>query len=162
MELEVEGGGDLVDFNVFKRLKQLERLWVSGGFYAPNLRLENVGALTTFENLVTLGFHEFGSVDLKFLEDMRKLEAFFCEYASDVKNVESIGNLKNLKSLELVGIPMDNIDFFDMLDENVEIDLCGVKIKEEVNLSSPERFKVMHIEDIYIQGRFMGGEYPFS
>ena len=143
--------GNAIDFNVFGPLKKLNSLFVSGGFYS-SMVLENVEALITLENLESLSFHEFGTVDLKFLENMPNLKYFLCGWADEVKNIDSIGRMKGLESLELDCIKMDSIDFFDLLDDGVELDLCGLEIREQVDLSKFDRFKTKNLEEIDVCG----------
>jgi len=41
-----------------------------------------------------------------------------------------------------------NIDFLDSLDDSVELDLCGLEIREQVDLSKLDRFRTKEIEEV--------------
>ncbi|MBR5769874.1 MAG: hypothetical protein IKX98_07195 [Clostridia bacterium] len=121
--------GRAVDFRSFSCLHKLKSLFVSGGDYS-SIPFVETDSLTTMKNLSSLTFHEFGAVDLSFLEYMPWLEEFFCGWANEVSNISSIGRLVHLKSLSLMDIRLDNLDFLDNLPDTVELD-WSVKIAKD-------------------------------
>ena len=113
--------GREVDFRAFSCLHKLKSLFVSGGEIS-NIPFVETDALKTMKNLSSLSFHEFGSVDLSFLENMQWLEEFFCGWADEVSNISAISKLVHLRSLTLMDICLDNLDFLDNLPDTVELE----------------------------------------
>lgn len=130
---------DGLDFSIFTYLPNLEDLWISGGDVS-DMELKNPEKLTSLKHLKALGFHEFGRVDLHFLEEMPWIEEFFCGYAGVVRHVDSIGKLISLKSLELVGFDVNNLNFLDNLPGNTVVSLCGMDVYAGIDVSGFERF----------------------
>ncbi len=93
--------GHEVDCRVFANLPKLEDLLISGGDIS-SMNITHTDALSCLHNLKELTFHEFGTVDLAFLEKMSQLKLFCCSYSNQVENIESIRNLTELQHLELV------------------------------------------------------------
>ena len=143
-----------LDFGVFASLIDLEWLFVSGGDIS-SIDLIDLDALTGLKKLKTLHLHEFGSVDLSFLEQMPWIEDFFCGYANEVINIDSIGKLLNLKSLDLVDVEMDNLDFLDRLPDEMELDLCGDEVHAGVDVEKLNRFANAEISDMTVNGEYL-------
>lgn len=138
-ELDLVYWGQAVDFRAFSCLKELRSLSVSGGDDSSIPFIET-DALTTMKNLSSLTFHEFGDVDLGFLENMPWLEAFFCGWPNEVSNISSIGKLIHLQSLSLMDIRLNNLDFLDNLPDTVELDWCVDIAKEGYEPEKLQRF----------------------
>lgn len=120
--------GRSVDFRAFSCLQNLEFLVVSGGDYS-SIPFIATDALASMKKLTSLTFHEFGTVDLSFLENMPWLEVFFCGWPNKVTNVSSIGKLANLQELTLLEMRLDDLDFLDPLPDTVKLDFI-VKVKK--------------------------------
>lgn len=147
--------GNILDFNVFTDLPELESLYISGGDIS-SMTLTNLCALTNHRKLKALHFHEFGTVDLAFLEKMPWIEDFFCGYANEVINVDSIGTLVNLKSLELIDLEMDNLNFLDHLSDEMTLDLCGDEVHSGIDMDKLKRFAEIDICEITVNGHCIG------
>lgn len=119
--------GGPVDFRAFSCLQNLETLIVSGGDYS-SIPFVETDALASMKNLTSLTFHEFGTVDLSFLESMPWLEEFFCGWPNKVTSVSSIGKLINLRELTLMDMYLDDLDFLDTLPDTVTLDFV-VEVK---------------------------------
>ena len=119
--------GEPVDFRAFSCLQNLESLVVSGGDYSSIPFIET-DALISMKKLTSLTFHEFGTVDLSFLESMPWLEEFFCGWPNKVTNISSIGKLINLRELTLMDMYLDDLDFLDTLPDTVTLDFA-VEVK---------------------------------
>lgn len=132
--------GRAVDFREFSCLQNLESLTVSGGDYS-SIPFTETEALTSLKKLTSLTFHEFGTVDLSFLERMPWLELFFCGWPNEAANVASIGKLPHLQELLLYDMRLDNLDFFDELPDTVKLDL-GIEIAKEGY--APEKLRRFH------------------
>ena len=119
--------GGAVDFRDFSCLQNLESLVVSGGDYSSIPFIET-DALISMKKLTSLTFHEFGTVDLGFLERMPWLEEFFCGWPNKVTNVSSIGKLIRLQKLTLMDMYLDDLNFLDTLPDTVTLDFI-VEVK---------------------------------
>ena len=155
-ELYLTGGndGNGVDFRSFLPLARLKNLTVSGGLYS-SMNLCNLEALAELKNLTNLWLHEFGKVDLKPLEKMDSLEHLFCGYADSVENVEVIGKLVHLKSLELVDFEVDNLEFLDTLPDAVCLELGGMSIHKDYDLSKLSRFEKLDMYENTVAGKWI-------
>lgn len=131
--------GPSIDFRAFSCLSRLEDLYVSGGDYSsiPFLHTEGLISLKRLKSLV---FHEFGTVDLLFLESMPWLEEFVCGWANRVTNISSIGKLTNLRRLVLIDLQMDDLAFLDNLPDSMELELDGYAEKN-IDEEKLRRFK---------------------
>lgn len=140
-----------VDFRVFRHLKNLAWLFVSGGS-SSDIDFLNLGALTDLHSLRNLRLHEFGTVDLKPLEQLPWLTDLFCGYANEVRNVESIGTLKNLKELELVDIKVENLEFLDALPDDLSLELCGVDVRTGFAPDQLRHFAEYDVCEMFVDG----------
>ena len=104
--------------------------------------------LTEMKQLEEVSFHEFGSVDLQFLRDMPQIKIFFCGWANRIEHIDAIGFLTNLKSLTMIYVDMDNLDFLDTLPEDIEIELCALKVKEGIQMEKLVRFPNHNYDDL--------------
>lgn len=150
LSLEYGNHDDILDFNVFKNLTNLEGLFVSGGDVS-GMDLVNLELLKSHKKLKKLWLHEFGTVNLEFLKDMPWLEDFFCGYADEVFNVDNIGCLVNLKSLELVDFEVDNLSFLDSLPDTMSLSLCALGVLEgfgECEMEKLKRFKKLDVDEM--------------
>lgn len=129
--------GEPVDFRAFSCLQNLESLVVSGGDYSSIPFIET-DALISMKKLTSLTFHEFGTVDLSFLENMPWLEEFFCGWPNKVTSVSSIGKLINLRELTLMDMYLDDLEFLDTLPDTVTLDF-GVEVK--ISGYKPEKLR---------------------
>lgn len=96
--------------------------------------------LTELKQLVEITFHEFGSVDLQFLRDMPQIKTFFCGWADHVEHIEAIESLTHLESLTLISVEMDDLVFLDTLPEDMEIELCALKVRDGIPMEKLGRF----------------------
>lgn len=153
--LYLTGGDDEegVDFRNFLPLTSLTTLMVSGGARS-DMNLCHLEALTELKNLTDLCLHEFGSVDLKPLENMVWLKRFFCGYAAAVANVEIIRNLVHLEYLELVDFEVEDLCFVEALPETMELTIGGMRIKQKYDLSRLERFKEREMFENTVAGEW--------
>lgn len=139
------------DFSKIEHLKKLENFTISGGDLS-GMELINTDALLNLPNLKILYFHEFGSVDLSPLRQMEQLEFFFCGYADEVRNIDTLKYLTNLNHLELIDIEVDNLNFLDNFPDDIEIEL-SLDIKNDVDLEKLKRFKKLDLYDTYMNGK---------
>ena len=140
------------DFKWVNYLKKLKSLCISGGDYS-SINLINEKAILNLHELKDIVLHEFGSVDLEFLKDMKQLTSFYCGYANDVLNVDSIGHLQNLKELTLIDIPVNNLEFLNAFDDNLEVEMCALWLPEGFNeskLDNLKRFKYCDVCELKI------------
>ncbi len=153
-ELEVIciSSADEIDFSAFSELRNLECLFVSGGDIS-DIDFINTNALTGLKKLTDLSFHEFGTVDLSFLNQMPWIEEFLCGYAYEVLNIESIGKLKKLESLTLIDIEIENLDFLDSLPDTMSLELCGLEIQNGIDMEKLKRFSETDIDEITVGGK---------
>ncbi len=144
-----------LDFWAFSCLQSLEYLLVSGGDYSsiPFLHTE---ALPALKKLTSLEFHEFGTVDLRFLEDMPWLEEFRCGWPIKVTNISSIGKLINLQVLSLYDMQMENLDFLDDLPDTLSLTLCGNDVKNRINPEKLRRFQEVDVSEMSVGGKDAG------
>ena len=138
---------------MFSELRELETLFVSGGDVS-DIDYVNLGSLTKLKKLKELQLHEFGTVDLAFLEQMPWLEEFFCGWANKVRNIDSIGKLQNLKALDLTDVEMDNLDFLDHLPDEMSLTLCGDIVHSNVNMEKLNRFSESDVCEMTINGQY--------
>lgn len=138
-DLDLVYWGQSVDFRAFSGLQKLKSLMVSGGDYS-SIPLIETDALTTLKNLSSLTFHEFGNVDLGFLENMPWLEEFICGWANKVLNISSIGKLIHLQNLTLMDICLDNLGFLDNLPDSVMLDWSVEIVKDGYEPEKLRRF----------------------
>ena len=150
-ELNIEYYGSSVDFNCFSHLSSLKELFVSGGDIS-DMSLNNLQALAELKMLKSLTLHEFGDVDLSFLELMDNLEGFYCGYADEVKNIEAVGQLKKLQNLALIGLQVNNLDFLDSLKNDVDVALIGIDMIIPVDSEKLKRFNNIEIDELYVHG----------
>jgi Leucine-rich repeat (LRR) protein len=128
-----------VDLSVLSPLHNLRYLGISGGDVS-SMDILHTEVLTELKQLVEITFHEFGSVDLQFLRDMPQIKTFFCGWADHVEHIEAIGCLTHLESLTLISVEMDDLDFLDTLPEDMEIELCALKVRDGIPMEKLERF----------------------
>ncbi len=129
-----------VDFRYFSCLQNLKTLEVSGGDIS-SMALLYTDALATLKKLDSLILHEFGSVDLSFLENMPWLEHFYCGYANEVKNVAAIGKLINLQELTLIDIKMEDLNYLDSLPSTMDLELCSIETRNGIDTEKLRRFQ---------------------
>jgi hypothetical protein len=112
------------------------------------MNIINLESLLECKKLVYLWFHEFGSIDLFHLKEFYQLKEFACLFANEVKNIESVGYLKKLEYLELTDIEVSNLEFLENLSEETEVSLCGLRIRNEADLSILKRFKKIEADEL--------------
>ena len=134
-----------IDCTVFSTLTELEGICLSGGMQS-NMTFYNCDVLTDLKKLKELWFHEFGSIDLSFLENMTWLEKLFCGYGKEVKNIDCIGKLVNLKELELTDLSINNLRFLGALPCDMALTLCALDVHDGIDLDVINRFPNIDIE----------------
>lgn len=137
--------GAAIDCTALSGLTELEGMCLSGGMKS-NITFYNCDVLAELKGLKELWFHEFGSVDMKFLENMPWLEKFSCGYGKEVKNIDSIGKLVNLKELELTDLSIDNLRFLGALPCDMTLTLCALDLHDGIDLNVINRFPNIDIE----------------
>ena len=140
-----------VDFRVFRHLKNLKWLFVSGGDIS-DIDFLNLDALTDLRSLRNLRLHEFGTVDLKPVEQMPWLSGLFCGYANEVRNAKAIGALKRLKELELIDIKVEDLGFLDTLPDDLALELCGVDVRKGFDPDQLRRFAEYDVCEMFVDG----------
>ena len=140
-----------LDLSVLSELRDLEYLFVSGGDIS-NIDFINTNALTGLKKLTDLSFHEFGTVDLSFLNQMPWIEEFLCGYAYEVLNIESIGKLKKLESLTLIDIEVESLDFLDFLPSTMSLVLYSIEIQNGFDREKLKRFSEIDLDEITAKG----------
>lgn len=143
-------GGE-IDLCGISQLKCLQSLSVSGGDIS-SIDLANTDALAGLPELRRLSFHEFGKVDLKFLEKMPEPECFMCGWADEVKSIDSIRSLKKLKSLTIVAVKMRGIDFLEGFRDELKLEMSAT-IEAAVDINKLNRFSEHYIFEMTINGR---------
>ena len=147
LSLETWSDENVVDFNSFSHLTDLEDLFVSGGDIS-NIDFINLDGICDLPKLNRLSLHEFGTVDLGFLRKMPQLENFMCGWANSVKDIDAIGAHSGLKSLYLVALYLDDLDFLDNLADDIEIELSSLSVKKGIDYGKLARFKNGDFDDI--------------
>jgi len=61
----------------------------------------------------------------------------------------------NLKELTLYGFKADNLEFFELLLESMYLDLCGIEVKREYDLSTLSRLPQRQICEMTIAGNWI-------
>lgn len=140
------------DLRELTGLRKLETLSLSGGDWST-MNFLHIEALSVLQHLRSLGFHEFGSVDLLPLTELPHLDTFFCGWGKDVKHIETVVQLPNLKHLSLIDAEVKSMDFLDELDENVFVELCGIRTSREYNIRKLKRFRQRNICELTIAGK---------
>lgn len=133
-------GSQVFDFKWVNYLEKLKSLCISGGDHS-SINLINETAILNLHELKDIVLHEFGSVDLEFLKDLNQLTSFYCGYANDVLNIDTIAYLQNLKELTLIDIPVNDLEFLNAFDDNLEVELCALWLPEGFNESKLEKLK---------------------
>ena len=141
--------GPCVDLASFRDMADLERLWVSGGDFS-DIDYLNLEALTGLKHLSYLDLHEFGTVDLRPLEDMPQLKTFEVRYAKGVRNIGAIGSMRQLEKLVLDGLYVDDLDFLDALPDTLRLEMCGIRVRGEVDPAKWKRFTEHDICEISV------------
>ena len=162
LNLETWGGNNMVDFNRFSHLEHLRVLCVSGGDIS-DIDYKNLEGLVNLKKLEGLTIHEFGSVDLHPLRSMPWLKGLYCGYANEVFDIEAIATLSNLEALTLIDVKMDNLDFLDNFPDSLVIELCGLKMKTDVDYNKLSRFIEGEFDELedsqYVYLRSIGKAY---
>ena len=162
LNLETWGGNNTVDFNHFSHLIHLRELFVSGGDVS-SIDYKNLEGLVTLKKLESLTLHEFGTVDLHPLRSIPWLKGLYCGYANEVFDIEAIATLSNLEALTLIDVKMDNLDFLDNFPDSLVIELCGLKMKTDVDYNKLSRFIEGEFDELedshYVYLRSIGKAY---
>lgn len=145
--------GDSVDFESFREMLGLESLCVSGGDLS-GINYLNLEALQGLKRLVELELHEFGFADLAPLGFMTQLKWFALRYADKVANIDTINKMVFLKELKLDGLWLDNLDFLDYLPDDVELEMCGIHLYNNVDVRKWKRFKKRDICEIEVKHEY--------
>lgn len=147
--------GGAVDFGWFAHLQDLRSLCVSGGTISDidYLHLESLFPLS---DLHTLVLHEFGSVDLIPLSSMPQIKDFALLYAKKVQGVETIAKMTQLESLRLADIEVPNLSILDALSPQLDLEICGLRVAGELDLSKLTRFPTRDVCEIEVPSK----EYP--
>ena len=140
---------DSIDLRSISPLRNLFNLMISGGDIS-GVELAHPEGLTTLKKLERLTLHEFGYVDLSFLEDMPWLLYFYCGYANSITNSSSLQGLTRLKSLELVDIEIDDFCFLDYLPYGMELTLLDARSKKPLKKEKLRRFNCREISGVPI------------
>ena len=139
------------DTNYLLPLKKLEILFVSGGD-TSDFAFHNFESIAKLPLLNDLGLHEFGTVDLAVLKEMPYIKSFFCGWADKVCNIDAISYLVNLEHLCLIDVTLPNLEFTKTLPDEMSLELCGINILSDVDLSELRRFKECALDEIEIRG----------
>lgn len=140
------------DLRTLAGLRNLETLFLSGGDWSV-MNFLHIEALSELQHLRSLGFHEFGSADLFPLTELPHLDTFFCGWGKDVEHIETVVQLPNLKRLSLIDAEVESMDFLDELDENVFVELCGIRTSREYDIRKLKRFRQRDISELIIAGK---------
>lgn len=139
------------DMGMFRNLKKLRSLFISGGDIS-DMNLLNPEALQELSALEDLSLHEFGSVDLAFLESMPQLRSFLCGYAYHVVHPDSISSLIHLEDLRLVDIKLNDLRFLDSLPDSLELELLACAFPQMIDLKQLDRFRRVVVDEITVMG----------
>ena len=142
--------GDL-DFHMFQNMRQLTHFFITGGDISC-MDLLHPEVLVEMKQLHTVSLHEFGSVDLAFLESMPQLRSFFCGYADHVDHPDAISSLIHLEDLTLVDIKLKDLRFLDTLPDSLELELLACEFPQMIDLKSLDRFRHVDLNEIIIMG----------
>ena len=69
------------------------------------------------------------------------------------KHIETVVQLPNLKRLSLIDAEVESMDFLDELDENVFVELCGIRTSREYDIRKLKRFRQRDISELIIAGK---------
>ena len=72
----------------------------------------------------------------------------------NVFNIEVVQTLKNLKTLTLIDFSVENLNFLDSFPDDIELELCGIEVKEGIDIEYLKRFINADISEITV-GRKM-------
>lgn len=141
-----------VDFECFRTMYELWSLVVTGGDWS-SAEFKNIEALLDLRQLKILVLHEFGAVDVGPVGMMTQLEGLAIEYARKVENIDAIGKLSQLEELVLTGLTVDNLDFLNNMPDDMKLDICGIHVREEVDVSKWKRFTSRDVSEISANDR---------
>ena len=150
-ELSLEFYRKTFDVSLLAPLKNLRSLFISGGDLS-NFRFVNTDAFAKLTSLKDLTLHEFGYADLSFLKEMPYLEGFYCGYAIEVSNIDSIASLGNMDSLTLIDIDIKSLAFLDTLKDDMLLDLLGINVTEDYDIERLKRFREVDVSETIING----------
>ena len=136
-----------LDLRALSHLHRLRYLFISGGDIS-DMDILHTEALVGLRELESLGFHEFGTVDLQPFGQMSWLKIFLCGWANSVKHVEAIGMLQNLKELTLIYLAMKDLDFLDTLPSDMELELCSLGVEKGIPYEKLKRFYKGNFDEI--------------
>ena len=154
-DLYWECSGNIVDFSVFSTMYNLHSICVSGGDLS-SVEFANLEAIKNLPKLQNLFLHEFGKADVTPLSQMTQLKHLALMYSSQIKNIDIIGTMDFLEKLSLDGLYVENLDFLDMLSDNVELEMCGIEIYNCKNIDARKwkRFKKRDICEIRVKDKW--------
>ena len=144
--------GDL-DFHMFQNMRKLTEFYITGGDISW-IDLLHPEVLVEMKQLHTVSLHEFGSVDLAFLEGMPQLRSFFCGYADHVIHPDSISSLIHLEDLTLVHIKFNDLHFLDNLPDSLKLELLACEFPQMIDLKTLDRFRHVDFDEIIIMGEW--------
>ena len=133
-------------------MENLLSLFVSGGDYSC-IDYLHLDALTRLKKLHSLGLHEFGSVDLLPLAALPQLKEFSLLYAKRTEHIDVIGAMSQLDILNMAGLEVEDLNFLDRLPDSVQLELCGIYVRNGVDVEKWKRFESPYIDEISV------GEY---
>ena len=147
LDMECWSLKEKLDLRALSHLHGLRYLFISGGDIS-DMDILHTEALVGLRALESLGFHEFGTVDLRPLEQMPWLQAFFCGWANGVRHVEAIGALQNLKELTLICFAMKDLDFLEALPSDLKLTLCSLGVEKGIPYEKLKRFYKGNFDEI--------------
>ena len=74
-----------------------------------------------------------------------------------VFNIEVVQTLKNLKTLTLIDFSVENLNFLDSFPDDIELELCGIEVKEGIDIEYLKRFTNADISEITVGGKIIIG-----